>query len=29
MILGQKATRGTSLAHLDGKIHAIDALRPN
>ena len=28
MILWQKATRGTSLAHLDGEIHEIDALRP-
>ena len=28
MILRQKATRGTSLAHLDGEIYEIDALRP-
>ena len=28
MILWQKATRGASLAHPDGEIHAIDALRP-
>ena len=28
MILRQKATRGASLAHLDGEIHEIDALRP-
>ena len=28
MILRQKATRGASLAHLDGEIHEIDALCP-
>ena len=28
MILRQKATRGASLAHPDGEIHEIDALRP-
>ena len=28
MMLGQKATKGTSLAHPDGAIHGIDALRP-
>ena len=28
MILRQKATRGTNLAHPNGEIHAIDALRP-
>ena len=27
MILRQKATRGASLAHPDGAIHEIDALR--
>ena len=27
-ILGQTATRGASLAHLDGEIYEIDALRP-
>ena len=27
-ILGQTETRGTSLAHPDGEIHEIDAIRP-
>ena len=28
MILGQTAARGASLAHPDGEIYEIDALRP-
>ena len=28
MILRQTVTRGTSLAHPDGEVHEIDALRP-
>ena len=28
MILGQMATKGASLAHPDGEIYEIDALRP-
>ena len=27
MIFGKKATKGSSLAYIDGEIHEIDALR--